>query len=84
MKNNFDRRENFSSQVVGVHCRMGRGRAGVMAACYLVRFKDYTPERAITTIRVSRPGSIESYEQERIIHQYFDCVRGTATKISDV
>ncbi|XP_075223971.1 dual specificity protein phosphatase 23-like [Lycorma delicatula] len=70
----------ITNEAVGVHCRMGRGRAGVMAACYLVRFKDYTPERAITTIRITRPGSIETYDQEKIVHNYFDCVRGTITK----
>lgn len=48
-----------------------------MAACYLVRFKDCTPERAITTVRDLRPGSIETYDQEKIIHKYFDFIRGT-------
>ncbi|XP_017785093.1 PREDICTED: dual specificity protein phosphatase 23-like [Nicrophorus vespilloides] len=58
---------------------MGRGRSGVMAACYLVRFKDMTPERAVSEIRLIRPNSIETPEQERSIIRYFDCLRGTAS-----
>ncbi|XP_071053772.1 dual specificity protein phosphatase 23-like isoform X1 [Onthophagus taurus] len=67
------------NQAVGIHCRMGRGRTGVMAACYLVRFLDLAPERAITEIRLKRPGSVEVIEQERAVIKYFDCLRGTLT-----
>lgn len=69
----------LSFQAVGVHCRMGWGRTGVMAACYLVRFHGKTPERAIVEIRRHRPHSIETYEQERAVVRYFDCLRGTKT-----
>ncbi|GJQ76669.1 hypothetical protein Trydic_g15526 [Trypoxylus dichotomus] len=68
----------LKDQPVGIHCRMGRGRTGVMAACYLTRFQDVTPERAITMIRLMRPGSVETREQERAVIRYFDCLRGTA------
>ncbi|XP_022191364.1 dual specificity protein phosphatase 23 [Nilaparvata lugens] len=64
------------SQAIGVHCRMGRGRTGVMAACYLMRFNGHCPERAITTVRMARPGSIETYDQEKIIHTYYDFMMG--------
>ncbi|KAL3275931.1 hypothetical protein HHI36_020665 [Cryptolaemus montrouzieri] len=63
-------------KAIGIHCRMGRGRTGVMVACYLVHFKNLTPERAITEIRLMRPGSIESYAQERSVFQYHDYMRG--------
>ncbi|KAL1460816.1 hypothetical protein WDU94_012759 [Cyamophila willieti] len=62
-------------EAVGVHCRMGRGRTGVMAACYLVYFLNVTPERAITTLRLSRPGSIETYRQERTVYEFRDLSR---------
>ncbi|KAK9743668.1 Transposase IS4 [Popillia japonica] len=62
---------------VGIHCRGGRGRTGVMAACYLTRFQEVTPERAIIMIRLMRPGSIETPEQERAVIRYYDCLRGT-------
>ncbi|XP_015923771.1 dual specificity protein phosphatase 23 [Parasteatoda tepidariorum] len=58
-------------KAVGVHCRMGRGRTGVMAACYLVRFKNMKPVNAIELIRNNRPGSIETYSQEEAVMDYF-------------
>ncbi|EFA06651.2 Dual specificity protein phosphatase 23-like Protein [Tribolium castaneum] len=66
-----------NGQAVGVHCRMGRGRTGVMAACYLVRFQDFAPEKAITSVRLQRTGSIETSEQERAVVRYRDYLRGT-------
>ncbi|KAI5741791.1 hypothetical protein M8J76_017113 [Diaphorina citri] len=62
-------------EAVGVHCRSGRGRTGVMAACYLVYFLGMTPERAITTLRLARPGSLETYRQERTVYEFRDVSR---------
>lgn len=55
---------------------MGRGRSGVMAACYFVHFLEMTPERAINKIRLERPGSVETKEQERAVMRYHDYLRG--------
>ncbi|CAG5049780.1 unnamed protein product [Parnassius apollo] len=73
-------RAEMKGEVIGVHCRHGRGRTGTMLACYLVHFKNMAPERAVLTVRVQRPGSCETYEQEKIVCYYHDCVRGTITK----
>lgn len=54
---------------------MGRGRTGVMAACYLVHFHGVAPERAIINVRLLRPGSVETTEQERAVIHYRDCLR---------
>jgi len=51
---------------------MGRGRTGVMAACFLVHFYGQSPERAITNVRLMRPGSVETYEQEKAVVKYYD------------
>ncbi|XP_072948001.1 dual specificity protein phosphatase 23-like [Epargyreus clarus] len=72
-------RAEIRGEVLGVHCRQGRGRTGTMLACYLVYFKHMTPERAILTVRLQRPGSCETYEQEKIVSHYHDCLRGTIT-----
>ncbi|CAH0550096.1 unnamed protein product [Brassicogethes aeneus] len=64
-----------NSEAVGIHCRMGRGRTGVMAACYLVRFMDVHPENAIVRLRLQRPGSIETRDQERAVLRYHDYLR---------
>ncbi|KAF4519003.1 hypothetical protein B566_EDAN009766 [Ephemera danica] len=71
-------REQRPPRAVGVHCRMGRGRTGVMAACYLVKFYEQPPERAVINIRLMRPGSVETYSQERAVVAYFDFLRHTS------
>ncbi|CAB0015243.1 unnamed protein product, partial [Nesidiocoris tenuis] len=60
---------------VGVHCRLGKGRSGVMAACYLVRFFDQLPEVAVTNIRLLQPGAIETLGQERSVREYYEYIR---------
>ncbi|XP_030747781.1 dual specificity protein phosphatase 23-like [Sitophilus oryzae] len=64
-----------NNEAVAVHCRAGRGRTGVMVACYFVRFMDMAPDRAITNIRMMRPGSVETHKQERAVRDYRDLLR---------
>ena len=47
------------TQAVGVHCAEGRGRTGVMCACYLIYYYDMEPWDAIRIMRRQRPGSVE-------------------------
>ncbi|XP_066995083.1 dual specificity protein phosphatase 23 isoform X1 [Anabrus simplex] len=68
----------MDNKPVGVHCRMGRGRTGVMAACYLVHFYNQAPERAILNVRLARPGSVETYNQEKAVIAYHDSLRHTS------
>ena len=51
---------------------MGRGRTGVMLACYLVKFYKQLFDQAICNIRLMRPYSLETWEQERIVRDYYD------------
>lgn len=68
-----------------VHCGGGKGRAGVMVACYLVAFGFRPPppsplddwvqpamaaDEAIRTLRAIRPSSIETERQEAIVAAY--------------
>lgn len=66
-----------------VHCGGGKGRAGVMVACYLVAFGCTPPmepsrwiqpamsaDHAIQMLRAIRPGSIETERQEAIVRSY--------------
>ena len=63
--------ENISNnQAVMVHCAAGLGRAGTILACYFVKYKKFSAEEAIRTIRSKRPGSIQSETQELAITFY--------------
>ncbi len=54
---------------VVVHCLAGLGRTGTILACYLVRM-EMPANDAIIVIREWRPGSIETLEQEAVVHEY--------------
>lgn len=54
---------------VVVHCRGGLGRAGLTAACLLVQAGQPAAE-AIGLVRKTRPGAIETAEQEKFIRDF--------------
>ncbi len=51
---------------VAVHCAAGKGRTGTVLAAYLVT-QGMTAGEAIRKVRQLRPGSIETFEQERAV-----------------
>lgn len=53
------------SKVV-IHCHAGLGRTGMVAATFLTSL-GLKPEEAIATIRMHRPGSIETHPQEEFV-----------------
>ncbi|KAG7444986.1 uncharacterized protein BT62DRAFT_970179 [Guyanagaster necrorhizus] len=64
-----------------VHCGGGKGRAGTVAACYLVAYgfgkshpnqdhPEMTANDAIDTLRSLRPGSIETSQQEAFVSKW--------------
>ncbi|KAJ8963295.1 hypothetical protein NQ318_018763 [Aromia moschata] len=55
---------------LGVHCRMGLGRTGVMVAVYLMYFHGMDSKQALSNLRYVRPGSVDSPAQEECILSY--------------
>ena len=70
-------RNNVNFQGVAVHCYWGRGRTGTMLAAYLVGMQGMDPDDAIRLIRQKRPYSIETYEQEEALHNYYTQLKQT-------
>ncbi len=54
---------------VVVHCKSGIGRTGTMLAIYFVT-RGYSAKDAISEVRSKRPGSIETFEQEKVIFEF--------------
>ncbi|XP_026332725.1 dual specificity protein phosphatase 23-like [Hyposmocoma kahamanoa] len=66
------KRADKNEEVIGIHCRQGRSRSGVLLACYLVHFHRFLPDQAINVIQMIRPGSCNSPEHEEAIGRYFE------------
>ena len=60
-----------SGEAVGVHCAEGRGRTGVMCACFLIYYHDLKPWDAIRIMRRQRPGSVERKVQEDTVVTFY-------------
>jgi len=54
---------------VGVHCHAGIGRTGTILAAYLIS-QGKTARDALRELRVMRPGSVETSEQEDVLISY--------------
>ncbi|XP_072170456.1 dual specificity protein phosphatase 23-like [Diadema setosum] len=66
-------------EAVSVHCMRGRGRTGTMVACYLVKHLKMSAAEAIAEVRHKRPGSVETAEQESLVHDYFALLQMQST-----
>ena len=54
------------------HCYAGYGRTGLMAALYFIEMYGFKPYKAIMTVRALRPSSIETYQQEQFVYDYYE------------
>ncbi len=55
---------------VVIHCAAGCGRTGMLLACCLVSEENNSPEKAVETVRILRPGSVETSEQENFVARW--------------
>lgn len=58
-----------SGSSVVIHCRGGRGRTGMLAACCLVQL-GHDPELAIQTVQQIRTGALQAENKRQYIHQF--------------
>ena len=70
-----------SDSKVVVHCAAGLGRTGVVLTAFVLRNwhlrgKAVDVEEALKTIRSYRPGSVETPEQEELLHKYASWLQG--------
>ncbi len=72
----FVREVTAQGNGVVVHCGAGHGRTGTMLACFLVS-RGLGPEEAVAEVRCTRPGSIESDEQEETVRDWAREVAGS-------
>ena len=61
-----------SGKKIAIHCKGGLGRSGTIAAL-LLRHLGFSAEKSIELVRKSRPGAIETEEQEIFIQSNSGC-----------
>jgi protein-tyrosine phosphatase len=69
-------REIVAEKKVLVHCLVGRGRSGTVAAAYLIS-KGFDADDAIQHVRRHVHGAIETCEQEELLRRFDRQERGT-------
>jgi len=72
----FTNSQREANRQIAVHCRGGYGRTGTMLACYLVS-RGKAADEAISEVRNSRPGSIETRNQEKFVKTFENYLRAT-------
>lgn len=65
----FVEQKNALSKPVLVHCGEGIGRTGTVLAAYLI-YHGFQADEAIRVVREKRPGSIQTQEQEKALHEF--------------
>jgi atypical dual specificity phosphatase len=65
----FITRSLADGRPIAVSCNAGLGRTGTILACYLVS-KGFDANAAINEVRIKRPGSIVTSEQEEAVRIY--------------
>ncbi|OAY60087.1 phosphatidylglycerophosphate phosphatase PTPMT2 isoform X1 [Manihot esculenta] len=68
-----------------VHCKAGRGRSTTIVLCYLVQYKQMTPEVAYDYVRSIRPRVLLASAQWKAVQEYYNLkVRRCALKTTDL
>ncbi|EOA36145.1 hypothetical protein CARUB_v10009759mg [Capsella rubella] len=60
-----------SGKTTYVHCKAGRGRSTTIVLCYLVKYREMTPERAYEYIRSIRPRVLLGTAQWKAVKEFY-------------
>jgi hypothetical protein len=63
-------REVTGGWPVLVHCHEGKDRTGAMLACYLIRYRGHTADRAIECVRERRPDAMSAPGYEEAVREF--------------
>ena len=58
-----------------VHCLAGKGRTGTVLAGYIIKNAKINAQRAIEKVRILRPGSIQTDQQENTLYHYENFIK---------
>jgi protein-tyrosine phosphatase len=67
-------RAKMRKEAVLVHSTKGIGRSAVLITCYLMKLWECPPDYVINHLRIMRPVSIESNEQEKVVYQFHEII----------
>ncbi|ESQ36847.1 hypothetical protein EUTSA_v10008212mg [Eutrema salsugineum] len=67
----FIHRNASSGKTTYVHCKAGRGRSTTIVLCYLVKYREMTPECAFEYIRSIRPRVMLASAQWKAVKQFY-------------
>ncbi len=53
-----------------IHCKAGRARSATVAICYLIRYRNMSPQRAQAHLLACRPHVHPTLDQREVVKQY--------------
>lgn len=59
-----------SGNKIAIHCHAGYGRTGIAIACILIKLQGISSDDVIRMIRTRRPGSIQTKQQVKFVHEF--------------
>ncbi|KFK42580.1 hypothetical protein AALP_AA1G013900 [Arabis alpina] len=73
-----------SGKTTYVHCKAGRGRSTTIVLCYLVKYKEMTPQCAYEYIRSTRPRVALASAQWKAVKKFYNASMGRKAKESNM
>ncbi|KAH9301496.1 hypothetical protein KI387_013079, partial [Taxus chinensis] len=65
-----------------VHCKAGRGRSTTIVLCYLVKYKQMTPDDAYAYVRSKRPRVLLAASQWKAVQDYTKRIKQKQTELT--